>query len=175
MKKIKRIPGQIAKVPLIEGYHSYCRILKFTSYAFYNVKTKEEISDLKKVISLPVLFITSVNSYAITEGIWTVIGKLPLEKQFHTLPPRYIQDPIQTNKFWIVYEDGIQQESNYEECKNLERESVWQPHLIEKRLNNYFFPSSETSNPINSYKKRTITTPDRLNKLLTLCKPSDLQ
>jgi hypothetical protein len=139
MKKIKRIPGQIVKIPLIEGYHSYCRVLKSTSYAFYDIKTKEELSDLQKIINHPILFITSVNSYAITDGLWKIIGSLPLEKQFDTLPPRYIQDPIQADKFWIVYEDGKQIESNYIECMSLEKEAMWQPHLIEKRLSNYFF------------------------------------
>ena len=47
-KKQQRTIGAIVKVPLEKGgYHTYARILKSPYFAFYDLRTKEEISDLE--------------------------------------------------------------------------------------------------------------------------------
>ena len=70
----------------------YC--LSNSSFAFYDCKTKTDIVDLNRIISCPILFITTVYSDTITQGIWNIIGKLPIEESLTVLPPRFIQDPI---------------------------------------------------------------------------------
>lgn len=134
-KKVKqhRTVGSVVKIPLEEGYHTYARILPGTSFAFYDQRTKEEMEDLSKIISSPILFIISVQNFAITRGRWLKIGKIPLEESLFTEPPRFVQDALDPEQFEIV-EDGERRKAKMEECIGLERLSVWQPAAVERRL-----------------------------------------
>ena len=134
-KKVKqhRTIGSIIKVPLNEDYHTYARILPGTSFAFYDHRTTDEIEDLTKIISSPILFIISVQNYAITRGRWLKIGKIPLEESLLKEPPRFVQDALNPEIFEIV-ENGNRRKATIEECMGLERLSVWQPAAVEKRL-----------------------------------------
>ncbi|MBK8396919.1 MAG: immunity 26/phosphotriesterase HocA family protein [Leptospiraceae bacterium] len=136
--KQQRTIGAIVKVPLEKGFYGYARILEGTSFAFYDLRSTEELSDLSKIVSSPILFIISVNNYAVTDGRWSKIGKLPLEKTFDVLPPRYTQDLLSPDKFKIIYSDGTVKNATKKECNGLERFAVWQPQQVEQRLSDYF-------------------------------------
>jgi hypothetical protein len=136
--KQQRTIGAIVKVPLEKGFFGYGRILTGTSFAFYDIRSKEELTDLAEIISSPVLFIISVNNYAVTDRRWVKIGKLPLEKTYTVLPPRYTQDLLSPDKFKIIYSDGTMKQVTNEECNGLERFAVWQPQQVEERLSDYF-------------------------------------
>lgn len=136
--KQQRTVGSIVKIPLENGYFNYARILKGTSFAFYDIYSKEELTDVIKIISCPVLFIISVSNYAVTDGRWIKIGKVPLENSFNILPPRYTQDLLSPDKFKIIYSDGKIKNATKEECNGLERFAVWQPRHVEERLNDHF-------------------------------------
>ena len=136
-KRQKRTVGSIVKIPLEGGYHTYARILK-VEFAFYDLRTKEDISDLEKIISSPILFVTAVNDYAITKGHWLKIGTLPIEDRLKELPPQYIQDAIRRDQFTIYYNDGRIEEATLEQCRGLESVSVWPPKAMEVRLNDYY-------------------------------------
>ena len=60
--------GSIFMVELDTGYHTYGRIVSTSSYAFYDCRVNSDISDLREIVSSPVLFITSVYNEAITSG-----------------------------------------------------------------------------------------------------------
>jgi hypothetical protein len=138
-KRQKITPGSILKIDLGNGYHSYSRIVTSTSFAFYDCKTKDDISDLHRIISFPILFITTIYSDTITKGIWSIIGKLPIEEALSKEPPRFIQDPIHPDKFRIKnYQLNTQTPASFEECIGMERACVWEPHAIVERLNDYF-------------------------------------
>ena len=136
MKRQQRTVGAFVKVPLEDGYFTYARILK-TKFAFYDFRTKTEIEDLKEIISKPILFITGVNDYAITKGLWLKVGKLPLDDSILNLPPQFIQDALNPEKFFIV-ENGVRRPASKEECSGLERIAVWTPEGIQKRLNDHY-------------------------------------
>ncbi|MBP6740218.1 MAG: immunity 26/phosphotriesterase HocA family protein [Leptospiraceae bacterium] len=136
MKRQQRTVGAIVKVPLEGGYFTYARILK-TKFAFYDFRTKIDIEDLQEIISKPILFITGVNDYAVTKGLWLKVGKLPLDKSLLNLPPQFIQDALNPDKFFIV-EKGIRRPASKEECRGLERVAVWTPEGIQKRLNDHY-------------------------------------
>jgi len=136
--KQQRTVGAIVKIPLEKRFYGYGRILEGTSFAFYDLHSKEKINDLSKIISSPILFIISVNNYAVTDGRWAKIGKLPLEKKFGVLPPRYTQDLLSPDKFKIIYSDGTVKDATQKECSGLERFAVWQPQQVEERLSDYF-------------------------------------
>lgn len=135
-KKQKRTTGSIVKVPLEKGFHTYARILG-VDIAFYDLRTKEEITEMKEIISSPILFITAVNYYAITKGLWEKVGKASLEEYPVTIPPQFVQNPLNPEQFFIE-EKGIRRPATKEECKGLERSAVWTPEGIQKRLNDYY-------------------------------------
>ncbi|HRG45727.1 MAG TPA: Imm26 family immunity protein [Leptospiraceae bacterium] len=138
LKKQQRTIGAFIKIPLEKGYHTYARILKATAFAFYDSLTKEDITDLQNIAHSPILFIASVYNDAITNGHWLKIGKLPLETHLLTLPPQYVQDPIQPQNFTIIYDDSTVKIATIDECRNFERFAVWEPHAIEKRINDFY-------------------------------------
>jgi len=136
VKRQKRTIGAIVKVPLEKGFHTYARILKY-DFAFYDFRTKEEISDLQKIVSSPILFITAVNDYSVTRGLWLKVGNLPLEERLLVTPPQFVQDPIHPDHFFLV-ENGVRRPATKEECKGLERSAVWTPEGIQRRLNDHY-------------------------------------
>jgi hypothetical protein len=136
IKKQKRTPGSIVKVPLDNGFHIYARVLG-VDLAFYDLLTREEIKDLQIIISSPILFITTVNYYAITKGLWTKVGKVSLEDFPVTIPPQFVQNPLNPDQFFIE-ENGIRRNASKDECQGLERSAVWTPEGIQKRLNDYY-------------------------------------
>lgn len=137
-KKQQRTIGAIIQIPLEDGYHTYGRILQGASFAFYDLRTKEEITDLHKIIKSPVLFITAAYDDVITSDRWIKIGKLPLEEKFAILPPRFIQDTFNKDKFRIVYANRTEKEATINECKGLERFMVWEGKSLEERLSDYY-------------------------------------
>ncbi len=138
-KRQQRTIGSIIKIDLGNGFHSYGRILPDSAFAFYDCKTKENISDLQRIVSSPILFIASVYNDVITKGIWIKIGSLSLEQSLLVSPPEFIQDPIHPDKFRIKnYQFNTQTSATFEECIGMERASVWEHHAIVSRLNDYF-------------------------------------
>jgi len=137
-KRQQRTVGAIVKVPLEDGYHTYARILADT-FAFYDARTKTNITDLKEIISKPILFITAVYDYAINQGLWLKIGKIPLEEKLMVEPEFFIQDSIKPDQFSILESDGITiRSASRDECIGLERATVWTPESIAERINDYY-------------------------------------
>lgn len=139
MLKQRITSGSIIKIDLGEGYHSYGRIIKNAGYGFYNILTKEEISDMKEIIGLPILFIVAVYNDAITRGRWIKVGKMPLEPSLEIMPNKFIQDGLHPDRFSIYNPNtGEISPSTREECIGLERAAVWEPEHVEERLRDYF-------------------------------------
>ena len=136
-KRQQRTIGSIVKIPIDSTYHTYARILGEASFAFYDARTKEDISDFSKIASSPILFIVAVFNHAVTRGRWVKVGKLPLESNLQRLPPKFIRDSIDPTQF-SIYEFGKIRPSTREECQGLERASVWEPEQIEERLRDHY-------------------------------------
>ncbi len=135
-KRQKRVVGDIVKIPLENGFHTYARVLE-TTFAFYNFRTKDEIA-LDKIINSEILFITCVYNFAVTKGFWLKMGKiLPLEENLINIPPFYRQDILNPHKFELIFR-GFHRAASKEECLGLESWTVWSPEGIEKRLNDFY-------------------------------------
>ncbi len=110
-KKIEAKPGDIIKIPLPDGSHTYARILVDDSYAFYDCKTMEDITDFEIILKKSILFCAVVDIFAIKERSWTIIGNRPLEGKLKDFYPRYFM-PAPTNEanigFYEVYKDEIE-------------------------------------------------------------------
>jgi len=137
MKRQQRTPGAFLKVPIDDEYHTYARILQ-EGIAFYDCRTTEEIDEMQRIASCPVLFITGVYNDVITQGHWLKVGKLPLEEKFSLLPLQYIYDHI--GEGFKIYDPntGIIRPSTKQECYGLECCAVWEGFAIEERLRDHY-------------------------------------
>jgi len=137
MKYQKRTVGSFVKIKLDDTYHTYARILCGAYFAFYDCRTKTDITDMKKIASCNILFINAVYNSAVTRNRWLKVGKLPLESELKTTPPEFIQDQIDPTKFFI-YEHGKIRPATREECEGLECAAVWIPEHIEDRIRDHY-------------------------------------
>jgi hypothetical protein len=145
MKKttIEKTPGDIIKIPLPDGTHTYARILIDESYAFYDCKTAEEISDINAILQSPILFCAMVDIFGIKEGRWTIIGNKPLEGKLENFYPRYFE-PAPTNSanvgFYEVYMDEIEEaiKNDWIGDGKLQMGGMNSRVHIEERIMNYY-------------------------------------
>ena len=131
--------GSVLKIDLGGGYHGYGRILEKASYAFYDIRTTDELQ-ISEIISHRILFIVAVYNYAVNSGRWLKIGKpINLESNLLVLPNKYIQDVINPKEF-SIYEpnSGVISSAKKEDCIGLEVAAVWEAEHVEERLRNYF-------------------------------------
>jgi len=132
---MKRNIGDIVKIPLGDGTHTYARVLRDASFAIYDSRVTEEVP-IEKVINRPVLFFVAVMDHAVKKGRWPIVGHFPLKDQLQP-PPMFIQEPLSKNTF-SVYENGHIRPATREECIGLERASVWEPEHVEDRLRDHY-------------------------------------
>ena len=57
MKRQQRTIGAIVKVKFDDEYFTYARILPEASFAIYDTRTNQDITDLKEIVKKPILFI----------------------------------------------------------------------------------------------------------------------
>ncbi len=137
LKRQQRTVGAIVKIPLEKGYFGYARILD-TKIAIYDTYTLEDLTE-NEILLKPILFIVAVFDNAITKGHWEKISKaIPLEASLknENLPPMFKQD-VFTKKLELVYYNRFEPATE-NECKGLERWSVWTAEGIEKRMIAYY-------------------------------------
>ncbi|MBK8909903.1 MAG: immunity 26/phosphotriesterase HocA family protein [Chlorobi bacterium] len=139
MKRQRITLGSIIKIDLGDGYHSYGRILRNAGYGFYDIRTKEEISDMEEIVDKAILFIVAVYDDAITRGHWLKVGKMPLEPSLEVMPNKFIQDGLHPDQFSLYDPNtGAIYPSTREACRGLERAAVWEPEHVEERLRDHF-------------------------------------
>jgi hypothetical protein len=132
----KRRLGDFVKVPLGDGSHAYGRVLSDAFFAFYDLRTSEELP-IEEIATRPVLFYAAVMDYAVKRGRWVVVGNLPLPPNLLYAPPRFIQDPLRKDSF-AIYEKGEIQAATKQECLGLERAAVWNPEHVEERIRDHY-------------------------------------
>lgn len=136
-KKQRRNIGDIVKIDLGKGYHSYGIVLNDPLMAFYDIRTKENL-DINAISEIPVLFMVWVMNYAITDGDWEVIGNVPLGK-FSGVNPAFFKKDIITKEYSIIYSNSSDDmPASKEDCELLECAAVWNPEHIVDRINDKF-------------------------------------
>jgi hypothetical protein len=132
----RRRVGDIVKIDQGDGFHSYARVLEEGLFAFYDSRTREDLS-IDQILARAVLFIVPVMNHAVTRGRWRVMGNASLEEALKNPPPRFMQDALDPDLFRI-YEKGKIRPASKEECVGLEREAAWDPTHIEDRLRDHY-------------------------------------
>jgi hypothetical protein len=134
-KSQKRRIGDIVKIPLGDGTHTYARVLPEASFAFYDSRGTEEL-EINRIVDLPILFFTAVMNHAIKSGRWKVVGHISRDDGLRA-PPQFIQDPLDKRSF-SIYEDGKIRPATRQECVGLECAAVWEPEHVEVRLRDHY-------------------------------------
>ena len=134
-KSKQRTVGDVVRIPLEDGWHTYAQVLPEASFAFYDARGENEMT-IDQIVGRPVLFVVPVMDYAVKKGVWPIVGHV-LPGQLVKSPPRFIQDALNKSHFEI-YEDGETRPATREECIGLERSAVWDPTHVQDRLRDYY-------------------------------------
>jgi hypothetical protein len=132
----KAVVGDVIKIPLGDGTHSYGLILSGASYAFYDSRTSDDLA-IEQITKLPLLFVIAVMSSATKEGRWSKVGRVK-DNDSLTIPPKFIQDPLRKESFSLYENSGEIRKATKEECLGLERAAVWDPEHVEDRLRDHY-------------------------------------
>jgi hypothetical protein len=135
MKRQRRRAGDVVRIDLGAGFHTYARVLPDPLFAFYDCRRVGEAS-MPEILASQILFRLAVMNHAVKAGRWPVIGHEPLKGEMLILRPNFIQDPID-KRFFSVYENGIIPAARGQ-CRGSERASVWEPEHVEDRLRAHY-------------------------------------
>jgi hypothetical protein len=132
----KELIGAFFRVPIDEKFHTYGRILNDT-YAFYDFKTDDEVTNIDLIEKAEILFKLFVKAKPIKNGQWKIIGAKELPDDLKAPVPFFMQEIGNLNNCWISI-NGIQQKATVDECAGLERLAVWEDFHVVKRLSDYY-------------------------------------
>jgi hypothetical protein len=141
-KTRRREPGQIVRIDLGDGTHSFAHVLAEPLIAFYDKAYQGEEPAPEVIAALPVAFTLMVMNHAITKCRWPVVGKVTPRSSINLTPPFCKQDVI-TGVF-SIYQELPELAPFYErpaeigECLGLETAAVWEPQHVEDRLRDHF-------------------------------------
>ena len=139
-KRIRRRPGDIVKISLGDGRHSYAQVADEPLIVFFDGAFAEEPSP-DRVMDLPVLFRIWVHNDAVKKGLWPVIGNQPVAPENAAEPYFYKQDPI-TGKLSLYHssfaDTGWERPASATDCDGLECAAVWDPEHVEDRLRDHY-------------------------------------
>ena len=105
MKRQRRKAGDVVRIDLGAGFHTYARVLLDAWFAFYDRRLVGEAS-LPEILASQILFRIAVMNHAVKTGRWPVVGHEPLKAAMLVLTPKFIQDPIDKT-IVSIYENGI--------------------------------------------------------------------
>jgi hypothetical protein len=139
----RRLVGQVVKIDLKDGTCCFARALERPLFAFYDKQFRiNDNPSVEEICALPILFKLWVMTYAITDEIWQVIGRLPLTEELKEIPKFFKQDAM--NDELCIYQSipelapSYSYSATYAEVQGLERAAVWSPHHVEDRLRDHY-------------------------------------
>jgi len=133
-KIIRYLEGAVLSIDLGDGTYCFARLLKRPTMAFYDLRASH-IPPLEEILSRPVLFKLWVMAYAVTKGVWPVVGRHPLEPSLQEVPVFFKQDG--PGKF-CTYREGEERRATRAEIEGLECAAVWDPEHVVDRLKDHY-------------------------------------
>jgi hypothetical protein len=127
-------PGNIWKVPLSDGSHTFARELQHPFAAIYDARNLAE-NDTDRIAKRPVLFVVVVHDSTFRE--WIKVGSRPVEPEIR-IPDRFRQDIADPSNCRIVNADGVERAATIDECEGLEPQAVWETEHIDERIIAYY-------------------------------------
>lgn len=137
--KRRGAPGDIVRIDIGDGRHTYGVLLTDPYMAVYDLPTidDDEPPGPADVLGRPVLFIVAVYDRAI--GLdWPVVGRVPAGSTVPTVPERFTQDLFNLQRCKIIDVDGNMRPATPEECVGLERAAVWEVEHVAERIRDHY-------------------------------------
>ncbi len=131
---IKRKVGQIIKIDLYNGYHTYGYEINHRSVAILDIMTQNSLS-LSEIMSLPRLFTIGVMDFGFET--WEIIGHAELNKKQRKRPDSFIQDSINLS-LKLMDDNSELYPVSFNEVQNLERVAGWYSFNVEQRVRDHF-------------------------------------
>ncbi|WP_429806774.1 immunity 26/phosphotriesterase HocA family protein [Ensifer sp. B1-9] len=135
-KRIKRKIGDVLRIDLGCGEYAYAQVASEPLIVFFEGVFTEDVA-IEEIPGLPVAFTLCVFNYAVTKGVWPVIGSRPLTPENVQEPYFFKQDPISGRLFLhhsTFADQNYQRPAALAECDGLERAAVWDPEHVVDRL-----------------------------------------
>jgi hypothetical protein len=137
-KRGRRREGDVVKVELADGTHTYARTIPRATFAFYDCrKKKNEVVSIEEILKSKILFAIPVMNRAVTSGRWEIVGSKELEPELEEPIRFFSQDPIDPSQYFI-WESDVSRPAKKEECKGLECYAVWEAEHVEDRLLDHY-------------------------------------
>jgi hypothetical protein len=140
MKRQKIIEGSLFKIPLSTSEFIYGRIASAGTIVVYDSKTSNELG-FEKVAKRDILFRIYVADAVFKRQIstrWQIVGVYTLEEKL-LVPPKFFMQNIADHSKLQVYEgNNIFKIATFEECKGLERFSVWMHENVVERIYDHY-------------------------------------
>lgn len=148
--RIKLAPGDILEVPLSDGNKGYFQFIgKDDDYmaghlirAFEYLKSSSQAfsPSLKEIVESKIKFHSYTRVFeGIKDGLWTIVGNIPIEKNFEYTMFRQCQDVysmVKKSYNWYIWKEDFSKAKKIgelsEEYKNLPVSSIYPPSAIVK-------------------------------------------
>jgi len=137
-KKSLRKVGDVVQVPLGDGTYGFGLLLDEPLMAFFDLRLASGNPTPEQLAASRILFRVWVMNYAVTDGVWPVVGSMALPEEV-LAPPEFFQKDMLNGRFYIwPHGGGDRRPATYEEVKDLECAAVWEAHHVESRLRDWF-------------------------------------
>jgi hypothetical protein len=137
MPRRRRTIGDVVAIPLESDWYGFGRVLDEPLIAFYDCRHKGYDLSISAITQCPVLFSIWVMNKAVTQGIWQVIGNMPVEAKLSNKPWFYKKDLI-SGKLYKTRGGTEEILTIKDDCVGLESAAVWSPEHVVDRLNDHF-------------------------------------
>jgi len=108
----------VVRVPLGDGTSGFGVVLDEPLMTFLNLRLAEDPTD-SQLAKSQALFAIWVMNYAVTDGIWPIIGLISLSEDMMRQPNFFKEDKI-NGRFYVWPHGGMSpRESTFEEVKDL--------------------------------------------------------
>jgi len=139
VKRQKRTLGAVMEINIDNEYYVYAQSYPYTQEIIFDYRSKEPLKDLSVLLSAKQLFQVAVFRWVIGSGHWKKVGKLPLREDLLPAQMKYIYHKFDRVKFEIYNPETVQiTPSSKEECRGLERCSVWGAESIKDRIRDHY-------------------------------------
>lgn len=135
-RRQRRRVGDVVVVPLSDDRLGFAWVLDEPLMAFFDLIAREEPT-VEEIVRRPVLFRIWVMNYAVTRGIWPVLGHAELSTELRESPWFFKQDPI-NQRLSITRSGGEETPADLATCQRLECAAVWDPEHVASRLEDHF-------------------------------------
>lgn len=146
-------PGDIVRIDLGDGRHTYGQLLVDPFVAVYDFPTTDQVIDMAAVVGKRVLFVVAVSHRSIERRAvggrpvgrravggrgWPVVGHAPPGSPTAAVPDRFVQDIADPGSCRILDAEGNARPATLQECEGLEPAAVWDAEHVTERLRDHY-------------------------------------